>query len=619
MNGAEYIIKFLERKEVDIIFGYPGGAVLALYDALYQAVNNKSRLRHILTRHEQGAVHAAEGYAQTTHKTGVVFATSGPGATNIVTGLADAMLDSVPIFAITGLVNASDIGRDAFQEADMLGVSLSITKHNYLVRDIKDLPEILEEAWQIAQNGRSGPVLVDVPKNIFAEELKNIDADPGRLCIHANAGFISAGNRGPNTGVKSAENFNRQKDKILELFTQSLRPVILAGGGVAASKGAPEFMLEFMQKFNVPCAVTLMGKSVLDTSVPFDKNTDAQCAPLLALGMAGMHGIPIANIAVSKSDLVIAVGTRFSDRTVGNPGVFSQFRAVIHADIDVAEISKNVRANVAVVTDAAEFFKLMQDLQIDKIKKKQWHEWARALKKEKDEIDIRESDKNKNGKNTRGLKMRDVIQAVVKTVGTGDNLKNNISYVTDVGQHQMIAAQEIILKSPRTFVTSGGLGTMGFGLPAAVGAAFARENKRGKQQVILFTGDGGIQMNLQELATVKKTRVPLKIFILDNKRLGMVRQWQEKFYGGRYSQSMFDDNPDFAKIAEAYGIKFEKISSRADIIKIKNIIDSRESMLVHVLTDPRENVYPMIPVGKGNHEMLFAKDFRVNQEDLKGD
>lgn len=617
MNGAEYIIKFLERKEVDVIFGYPGGAVLALYDALFKAGRNGSAIRHILTRHEQGAIHAAEGYAQTVYKTGVVFATSGPGATNIVTGLADAMLDSVPIFAITGQVNTSDIGRDAFQEADTLGVSLSITKHNYLVRDIKDLPMILEEAWQIAGSGRLGPVLVDVPKNIFTEEilncrgrrpLRSADETDTKLNLRDTEDCVPYNNDiAVRPRVKSAENFEAQKFKILELFTQSLRPVILAGGGVAASKDAPEQMLKFMRKFNVPCVVTLMGKSVLDTSTPFTPaiGTGGADAPLLALGMAGMHGIPIANIAVSKSDLVIAVGTRFSDRTVGNPGVFSQFRAVIHADIDVAEISKNVRANVAVVTDAAEFFKFMTDLQIDESKQKQWSEWARSLQAEKAEIDEREKTKV-----SRSIKMRDVIQAVVELVGTGDNLKNNISYVTDVGQHQMIAAQEIILKSPRTFVTSGGLGTMGFGLPAAIGAAIGRENRRGKQQVILFSGDGGIQMNLQELATVSKARVPVKIFILDNKRLGMVRQWQEEFYDGRYSQSALDDNPDFEKIAEAYSIKFERISKRADISKLKHIIDSRESMLVHVLTDPSENVYPMIPVGKGNHEMLFAKDFK---------
>ncbi|MCL2099120.1 MAG: biosynthetic-type acetolactate synthase large subunit [Oscillospiraceae bacterium] len=596
MNGAEYIINFLERKETEIIFGYPGGAVLTLYDALYRAAKRGGTLRHVLTRHEQGAVHAAEGYAQTTSKTGVVFATSGPGAANLVTGLADAMLDSVPIFAVTGQVDTADIGKDAFQEADMLGVSLSITKHNYLVRDIKDLPVILEEAWQIARRGRLGPVLVDVPKDIFSE---NIDApnEIYELCEQKITKDFE------DRKIKSGENLNAQKDRILELFTQSLRPVILAGGGVSASKDAPEYMQRFMDKFNIPCAVSLMGKSVLDTSPPFNGSDK-----LLALGMAGMHGIPIANTALSKSDLVIAAGTRFSDRTVGNPRLFSQFRAVIHADIDIAEISKNVKANVAVVSDAAEFFKFMTELspcEVSGLKKEQWAAWVRELKKEKDELDIRE----KSG-HTRGLKMRDVIKKVVETVGTGDNLKNNISYITDVGQHQMIAAQEIILKTPRTFVTSGGLGTMGFGLPAAIGAAIGRENKKGRQQVILFSGDGGIQMNIQELATLKKTRVPVKIFILENKRLGMVRQWQEKFYNGRYSYSTLDDNPDFTKIAEAYGIKSAKIHTRADMSGLKSIIDCRESVLVHVQTDPGENVYPMIPAGKSNHEMLFAKDFR---------
>ena len=589
MNGAEYLIRFLEQKEVDIIFGYPGGKVLALYDALYKAIENKSRIKHILTRHEQGAIHAAEGYAKATGKTGVVFTTSGPGATNIVTGLADAMLDSVPIFAITGQVNTSVIGRDAFQEADMIGVTLSITKHNYLIRDIKDLPRALEQAWQIAKSGRFGPVLVDIPGNIFAEEM------PDEYWEETVEYFPKE--------YKKIYAFDEQKDKILELFLHSLRPVILAGGGVASSENAPERMLKFMNENNIPCAATLMGKSAVDMS---DE---------LAFGMAGMHGLPAANMAVANSDLVIAVGTRFSDRTVGNPQMFSSFRAIIHADIDISEIDKNVKVDIPVITDASDFFQnlinLFEDLRknnseyikIFDNKISQWKKWSEEVKK------VREKEKQNEQKVFVGkLKMRELIRKVVETV---ESVKKNkkISFVTDVGQHQMIAAQETRPKITGTFITSGGLGTMGFGLPAAIGAAFGKKDG----QVILFSGDGGIQMNIQELATVRKTHVPVKIFILDNKRLGMVRQWQKHFYDGNYSQSILNDNPDFIKLAEAYNIKAIKIAERKDLEKIPEIIESQETILVHVLVDPTENVYPIIPTGKGHHEMLFAEEAKNSE------
>ena len=572
MNGAEYIIKFLERKDVDIIFGYPGGKVLTLYDELYKAIEGGINLKHILTRHEQGAIHAAEGYAKTTKKTGVVFATSGPGATNLVTGLADAMLDSVPIFAITGQVIAPSIGHDAFQEADMLGVTLSITKHNYLVREIKDLPRILEAAWNIARSGRYGPVLIDIPQNVFAEEIISENNKTETDCKLRER--------------KNPHTFESQKAKIMDLLSHSYRPVILAGGGVNFSDGAPENMRKFMEKYNIPCAVTLMGKSVIDRIHP------------LALGMAGMHGLPAANTALAKSDLVIAVGTRFSDRTIGNPQAFAKATSIIHADIDVAEISKNVKVTLPIVTDANEFFLNLTELSESNIsaeKKIQWNEWVREVTSVKEKI----GDSVKmlfTGK----LKMREVIQYIAKKE-SGDD----ISYVTDVGQHQMIAAQETHHSKAGTFLSSGGLGTMGFGLPAAIGCAFGKD----KGKVILFSGDGGIQMNIQELATVRKVPVPVKIFILDNNRLGMVRQWQKHFYGGRYSQSVLEDNPDFAMIANAYGIEAVKIDLRKDFFeKIDNILTNGKTMLIHLVTDPEENVYPIIPGGKSNHEMIFSEE-----------
>ena len=590
MNGAEYIIKFLEQKGVEIIFGYPGGAVLTLYDALYKALENKSKIKHILTRHEQGAIHAAEGYAKATKKTGVVFATSGPGATNLVTGLADALLDSVPIFALTGQVNVASIGHDAFQEAKMCDVTKSVTKKNYLVKDINDLPHMLEEAWHMAQSGRFGPVLCDVPKNIFAEDMKEVEkVEMGSPCDMSET-------------CGEEYDFSNQKDKILELLLHSLRPVILAGGGVVASINAPEAMQKFANENNIPCAATLMGKSAVNMSEE------------LAFGMAGMHGLPAANMAIANSDLVIAVGTRFSDRTIGNPKLFSRFRAIIHADIDRLEIDKNVKIDVPVITDAGEFFlnlidffeKLRTGDEYKKIfanKWSQWKKWSEEIKK------VREKEKQNEQKVFVGrLKMRELIRKTVETV-EAKHKNNKVVYVTDVGQHQMIAAQETRPKTTGTFITSGGLGTMGFGLPAAIGAAIGKKDG----QVILFSGDGGIQMNIQELATVKKTHVPVKIFILDNQRLGMVRQWQKHFYDGNYSQSVLIDNPDFVKIAEAYKIKALRITEREQLDQISEIIESQASMLIHVKTDPTENVYPIIPVGKGHHEMLFAEEAKNSE------
>lgn len=572
MNGAEYIIKFLESKNVEIIFGYPGGKVLTLYDELYKAIESGMKLQHILARHEQGAIHAAEGYAKATKKTGVVFSTSGPGATNLVTGLADAMLDSVPIFAITGQVNTPSIGHDAFQEADMLGVTLSITKHNYLVREIQSLPYILEEAWNIARTGRCGSVLIDIPQNVFSEE---IVLKENKTEIE----YMPRERKNPHT-------FESQKSKVMDLLAHSFRPVILAGGGITLSDNAPENMRKFMEKCNIPCAVTLMGKSVIDRIHP------------LALGMAGMHGLPAANTALAKSDLVIAVGTRFSDRTIGNPQAFSKAKSIIHADIDVAEISKNVKVTLPIVIDANDFFMSLLELDLADIlkeKKSQWEEWIKEVTAVKEKVD----DPVKmlfTGK----LKMREIIGYIAKK-----EVGDDISYVTDVGQHQMIAAQETHHSKSGTFLTSGGLGTMGFGLPAAIGCAFGKD----KGKVILFSGDGGIQMNIQELATVRKVPVPVKIFIFDNNRLGMVRQWQKHFYGSRYSQSVLDDNPDFCMIANAYGIEGVKLDSREVFFeKIDDILSNDKTMVVHLITDPDENVYPIIPGGKSNHEMILSEE-----------
>ncbi|MCL2097010.1 MAG: thiamine pyrophosphate-binding protein [Oscillospiraceae bacterium] len=598
MNGAEYIIDFLERKNVNIIFGYPGSSVLALYDALYKA--DKNNIRHILTRHEQGAVHAAEGYAKASGKTGVVFATSGPGAANLVTGLADAMLDSVPVLAVTGQVDSSSLGKDAFQEADMLGVTIAVTKHNYLVKNINDLPVVLEEAWQIASNGRKGPVLVDITKDVFDGEILGIPPAASPLPPFSKGGFgvVSAPLVKGGTS-RSDRGDSGQTQKILDLLAGSKRPVILAGGGVAASREAPELMGKFIDKYKIPCVVTLMGKSVIDSENKF------------FMGMAGMYGLPEANETLYNSDLAIAVGTRFSDRTIIDPELFSRSKTIIHADIDIAEISKNIRADIGIAIDSADFFRALLDFeQTPNVGRGDpdapWNQilnapeisdpdapqkppdvglkyaarrGRRALRSQKFYV-------NRNACNPRPA-MREIIRTIVNLCG--ENHIDNV-IVTDVGQHQMLAARETRHKTPGSFITSGGLGTMGFGLPAAIGAAFA-QNQNGGKKIILFSGDGGFQMTIQELATVKKTPVPVKIFVLDNNGLGMVRQLQEYEKDGRYCETILEDNPDFTKIADAYNIKSVKIDSRENLKAIiKTVLESDETILVHALTDPDENV-----------------------------
>ncbi|MHC1693973.1 MAG: biosynthetic-type acetolactate synthase large subunit [Eubacteriales bacterium] len=562
MNGAQTIIKFLEDKKAEAIFGYPGGAVLTLYDALYD-----SSLNHILTRHEQGAIHAAEGYARSTGRTGVVFATSGPGATNLITGLSDANLDSVPLFVITGQVVAPSIGTDAFQEADMRGITIPVTKHNYLVSKASDLPSILEEAWRIAESGRPGPVLIDVPKNIFAAEIP--DGTPVDVKL-------------PRVRRRQFT-LEEQLSGISEALRHSYRPLILAGGGITISHGGKQALHAFIEKFNIPCAVTLMGKANITEEHP------------LALGMAGMHGMPAANTAMSKCDLVIAVGVRFSDRTVGNPKVFERARTIIHVDLDVAEINKNVKVNIPVVCDAAQFLNTLAGLDISDEKKREWKSWCEELAPVRQKYNILPVEKGMgNGK----LRARNIIRAVC-------HADDKAVFVTDVGQHQMLAAQEIRAKLERSFITSGGQGTMGFGLPAAIGASFGREDA----QVVLFTGDGGVQMNIQELAIAKRSGRPIKIFILDNNRLGMVRQWQQHFYNSHFSQTILDDNPDFVMLASAYRIPAVRIETWEDFEqKLPGIMSDKGAMVIHCLTDPDENVYPIIPSGKSNNEMMMEED-----------
>ncbi|MEI6602915.1 MAG: biosynthetic-type acetolactate synthase large subunit [Clostridia bacterium] len=567
MNGADVVVKFMKSKGVEYVFGYPGGPVLHLYDAVY-----RHDLNHILTRHEQGAVHAAEGYAKATGRVGVCFATSGPGATNLVTGLADAMLDSVPVMAVTGQVATAVIGHDAFQEADILGITMPITKNNYLVRKKEMLLEILEDAWQTALEGRPGPVLVDIPKDVSMAQFDE-DIDFEAAAHKAAQHWAEKHARTHHYEVAA------QLASIAEALKTAHRPMILAGGGVTLSEGAGALLSTFIEKSGIPVGITLMAKGAL---VPSDR---------ISLGMCGMHGTPVANTALSKCDLLIAVGTRFSDRTIGNPSVYAKKRFIVHADIDAAEISKNMEVNIPVVADAAAFMEALLTIELPQNKLDEWADWKREVVSSKHGI---RTDFKAEGV----LKPQELVQAVARVVP-------DALVVTDVGQHQMFAAQHFPIQRQRSFITSGGLGTMGFGLPAAIGAALGRP----EDQVILFSGDGSIQMNIQELATLKRLGTNVKVFIVDNNCLGMVRQWQETFYEARYSQSCLTDNPDFMAIARAYGLPAIEISAREGLDeKIAEIMGMQGPVIVHCNVAEMENVYPLIPPGKGPQDMVGVKE-----------
>lgn len=558
MNGAEYIVEFLNRAGVSYCFGYPGGAVLTLYDAL-----DGAKFEHILTGHEQGAIHAAEGYARATGNTGVVFATSGPGATNLVTGLANAFLDSTPVFAITGQVASPFIGRDSFQEADMQGITIPITKYNRLVRKVESLPAALELAWRVAQEDRPGPVLLDITKDVFAAEM------PEKLW------------RWYHPVKKPSCDISGGAQRAAEMINGSKRPLILAGGGVAACKESGGLLHKLMQEYQLPVVTTIMGKGAIPEDQPD------------FLGTVGMHGLPGANIALSDCDLLVAVGTRFSDRVIGDPDAYSTRRKIIHVDIDSAELNKNVIADLCIQSDAFAFLQAVSGLLTGNHK-----EWMKACLEKKKLHPMTYPE-------VKYLLPQYVVQAV------SERLDADTPVITDVGQHQMFAAQYAKMRRPRKFITSGGLGTMGFGLPASIGAALANPDK----PAVLFVGDGGLQMTIQELATIKKHNLPVKIFVMDNACLGMVRQWQELFYDKFYSQSILNDNPDFLKIAQGYGIDGIELFSKAEFDQaLEDILTSKKPLLAHCHISPEENVFPMVPPGKNPVDMLNKEGKRIMQE-----
>ncbi|AIP96439.1 acetolactate synthase 2 catalytic subunit [Salmonella enterica] len=544
MNGAQWVVHALRTQGVKTVFGYPGGAIMPVYDALYDG-----GVEHLLCRHEQGAVMAAIGYARSTGKTGVCIATSGPGATNLITGLADALLDSVPVVAITGQVSAPFIGTDAFQEVDVLGLSLACTKHSFLVQSLAELPRIMAEAFEVANAGRPGPVLVDIPKDI---QLASGALEPYFTTVTNEATF-------PQAAVEKART----------MLSQAQKPILYVGGGVGMAQAVPA-LREFIALTQMPVTCTLKGLGAVEANYPY------------YMGMLGMHGAKAANYAVQQCDLLIAVGARFDDRVTGKLNTFAPNASVIHLDIDPAELNKLRQAHVALQGDLNTLLPaLQQPLAID--------EWRRHNAAMRSEHACRYDHPG------------EAIYAPLLLKLLSERKPADCVVTTDVGQHQMWSAQHMTYSRPENFITSSGLGTMGFGLPAAVGAQVARPN----DTVICISGDGSFMMNVQELGTVKRKQLPLKIVLLDNQRLGMVRQWQQLFFQERYSETTLTDNPDFLMLASAFGIPGQHITRKDQVeAALDTMLASEGPYLLHVSIDELENVWPLVPPGASNSEML---------------
>ncbi len=564
MTGAKMVVEALKREGVDVVFGFPGGAVIDIYDALDQ----EPSIKHVLVRHEQGATHAADGYARATGRVGVCLVTSGPGATNTVTGIATAYMDSVPIVVFTGQVPTKLIGNDAFQEVDIVGITRPCTKHNYLVKDVKDLPRILKEAFYIAASGRPGPVLIDLPKDVQNSKAEFDYPDKIKL-------------RSYNPVYKP---HLRQIEKAYKAIEQSKRPIIYAGGGVIISNAADE-LKAFAEAIHAPVAMTLMGLGGFPGSHE------------LSLGMLGMHGTYCANMAMHDTDLIIAVGARFDDRVTGKIDAFAPHAKVIHIDIDPTSIQKNVKVHIPIVGDCKKALKeLLKVIEEKGLPKEHWkerfkdwweqiHAWAKkhplTYKKEEGVI-----------------KPQYVIEKLYEL--TKD--KKTI-VTTEVGQNQMWTAQFYKFDRPRTLITSGGLGTMGYGFPAAIGAQMAYPD----HLVVDVAGDGSIQMNIQEMATAMEQRLPIKIIILNNQFLGMVRQWQELFYNRRYAATRFHVTPDFVKIAEAYGAVGLRATKPEEVDEVlKTGLETEGLVIMEFAIAQEEGVFPMVPAGKATTEMLLV-------------
>jgi len=545
MNGSNLVVAALKQQGITTVFGYPGGAIMPIYDALYDG-----GVEHVLCRHEQGAAMAAIGMARATQNVAVCLATSGPGATNLVTGLADALLDSVPLVAITGQVASPLIGTDAFQEVDVIGITLACSKHSYLVTDIADLAPTLAEAFEVAKSGRPGPVVVDIAKDVQLAEAPT----------HVLPFFEP-----PAIPIADPDALQKAQS----LLNKADKPVLYVGGGVQIAK-ATKTLREFLTHNPIPTVSTLKGLGSVERHDPNH------------LGMVGMHGTKAANLIVQESDLLIVVGARFDDRVTGRLDSFAPDARVIHIDIDAAEFNKLRHSNASLQGDINVILpqlSLNQDIS-------PWLQHASALRKE--------------------FKWRynhpgELIYAPLLLKQLSDIMPDNTIVSTDVGQHQMWAAQHIQPRRPENYITSAGLGTMGFGLPAAIGAKIARPD----DQSILITGDGSFMMNIQELGTIKRKQVPVKMVLLNNQRLGMVRQWQSLFFDGRHSETILDDNPDFQALAAAFGIPGKTISTKEDVgPALKEMMESESAYLLHVIIDEDENVWPLVPPGAANQDML---------------
>lgn len=561
MNGAQVIMKALEREGVEIIFGHPGGAIMPTYDAIYD-----SHIKHILVRHEQAGAHMADSYYRASKKVGVCFATSGPGATNLVTGLATAMMDSSAIVAITGNVPQQLIGTDGFQEADVFGITLPVTKHNYLVKDVNHLSKVIHEAFHIAATGRPGPVLIDVPKDVqnaeFTADFDDIEVNlPGYKPVYVGHGG--------------------QIKKAVAAIKKAKRPIMMVGGG---AQSIAQQIVDFASKTQIPVITTLMGIGT------FPSGND------LALGMPGMHGTVTANRAITHCDLLLGAGLRFDDRVTGKISRFAPEATIVHIDIDPAEISKLVPAHIPVVGDLRDVIPRLFD-ELNKLDIEPWwqqlHEWK--------------SKYPEKYKKDKPLVSQEVIEMFRHATG------GECIVTTEVGQHQMNAARLFPTNKPRTWITSGGLGTMGFGLPASIGAAFANPDKL----VVCIAGDGSVQMNIQELATIYKHQLPIVIAIINNGVLGMVRQWQEMFFSERYSEIyLADSNPDFAKLAEAYGLDGYNIFDRNEAAKlIPEVIAKGKPAVMNFLVYQAEKVFPMVPTGAGVDQMIIEEESETDKSE----
>lgn len=557
ITGARVLLECLKRLGVKDIFGYPGGSVIPIYDEIYSFEG----IKHYLSRHEQGAVHEADGYARASGEVGVCIATSGPGATNLVTGIMTAFMDSIPILAITGQVNRAMLGRDSFQETDIVNITLPITKSNYQILSIEEIPQIVKEAYHIAKSGRPGPILIDFPRDI---QLEKIEVERFEE-LYSEEMDLSGYERGYQEDLSKL-------DEAIKLIENSKRPLIISGAGVIHSKGVEEFR-EFVERLQIPVTSTLLGLG----AYPGDKN--------LFLGMLGMHGTAAANIATLEADLIIGMGFRFDDRITGNIEKFCPNAKIIHIDIDPSEIEKNKKVDIALVGDLKKVLTLLNKKRIELEDIQEWRDRVEYLKRRYSLIvpDCKE-----------GLTTQRVLREIDRV------LKGEGVIATDVGQHQMWSALHLTYRNPNSIISSGGGGTMGFGLPSAIGAQVACPDKK----IISIVGDGGFQMNIQELILLKAYKLPVKVFIMNNSYLGMVRQWQELFHERRYSEVNLEINPDFVKVAEAYGVKSVTLESEEDLEKIDEILKSDEPILVNCIVKKEENVYPMIPAGKSAEDMI---------------